>query len=164
MLIELNNIFNTDGAALQLDYTMTLSAYELNGTCPFQTPVSIVGQIRNNVGIVSLAAKASFTYSGCCDRCAEAVARDFTVHMDHLLVTHLNNEENDDYLVVDNGILDLDELALADILLALPSKILCQDDCQGLCPICGQNLNQSHCNCKKPVDPRLAALMQLLEE
>lgn len=164
MLIELNNIFNNDGETFQLDHKMCLTDYELDGGYPFQTPVSIVGQVTNKVGIVTLSSKARFTFHGVCDRCAEPLTHDFTIDMHHLLVTHLNDSDNDDYLVVEGGVLNLDELALTDILLALPSKMLCRDDCQGLCPICGQNLNESHCNCKKAVDPRLEALMQLLEE
>lgn len=164
MQIALNNLFNNEGESIQLDYTLSLATYELNGSFPFQTPVSVVGRVSNNVGIVALSAKASFTYHGACDRCAENFDRTFQVEMSHLLVTHLNDEDNDAYLVVEDGKLDMDELVLTDILLALPTKLLCKSDCQGLCPICGQNLNQRHCDCKKPVDPRLEALMQLLEE
>lgn len=164
MLIELNNIFNNDGSCVQLNYQMSLTDYELNGVFPFQSPVCVVGSVANKAGIVTLKAEASFTYSGNCDRCAEPFCRDYRVKMEHTLALHLENEENDAFLLVENGVLDVDELALSDILLALPTKMLCEEDCKGLCPFCGQNLNQSHCNCKKPVDPRLEALMQLLEE
>lgn len=57
---------------------------------------------------------------------------------------------------------DLDELLREDILLSLPTKVLCKSDCKGLCPMCGADLNNGPCGCKKPVDPRLAVLQDLL--
>lgn len=164
MLIELNNIFNNDGECFKFDYTMDLSSYDLNGQHPFASPVSIVGKVFNNVGVVKLEANASFRYVGICDRCADDITKDFVVPIEHFLVQSLNNEDNDDYIIVPDMKLDLDELVLTDMLLSLPSKNLCSDDCKGLCSMCGQNLNHGHCNCKKDVDPRLASLLQLLEE
>jgi uncharacterized protein len=49
-------------------------------------------------------------------------------------------------------------------LLELDTKNLCSDDCRGLCPGCGVNLNEGQCRCKKEIDPRLAKLAQLLEQ
>jgi uncharacterized protein len=50
------------------------------------------------------------------------------------------------------------------VLLELPYKSLCREDCRGLCPLCGKNLNEGLCGCnRKSVDPRLAILGQLLE-
>jgi uncharacterized protein len=60
--------------------------------------------------------------------------------------------------------LDLDQLVEEDVNLAIPSKYLCNPDCKGLCSICGKNLNENQCDCKAPVDPRMAVLLQLLDE
>jgi uncharacterized protein len=58
--------------------------------------------------------------------------------------------------------IDLNELLREQFYLALPMKPLCQEDCQGLCPQCGTNLNTSTCACEPDsVDPRLAALKSL---
>ena len=64
----------------------------------------------------------------------------------------------------ENDAIDLNELMREQFYLALPMKPLCQDDCRGLCPQCGTNLNTGTCNCA-PVweDPRLAALKNLLK-
>jgi uncharacterized protein len=51
-----------------------------------------------------------------------------------------------------------------EIMLEMPSRTLCKDDCLGLCQKCGKNLNEGDCNCdKKEVDPRLAILKTLLK-
>ena len=53
----------------------------------------------------------------------------------------------------------------ADVLLSLPIKWVCREECRGLCPKCGANLNQGDCGCTfREEDPRLAALRKLLEE
>ena len=55
---------------------------------------------------------------------------------------------NDEYVVTEGDSLDLDELVIQDILLQLPSKMLCKEDCKGLCSVCGTDLNFNECNCK----------------
>ena len=49
------------------------------------------------------------------------------------------------------------------VLVNWPMKVLCKEDCKGVCQFCGANLNEGQCSCKKPVDPRLEALKQLLD-
>jgi uncharacterized protein len=58
--------------------------------------------------------------------------------------------------------IDLDPIVKEQVLLALPVSVLCKDECQGLCPQCGQNLNEAECGCeRKVVDPRLAVLKSI---
>lgn len=66
--------------------------------------------------------------------------------------------------LLDNGTVDLSELARETFILNMPSKTLCREDCRGLCSGCGVNLNYEKCRCKKEVDPRLAALAKILEQ
>jgi uncharacterized protein len=58
--------------------------------------------------------------------------------------------------------IDLNELLREQFYLALPMKPLCREDCQGLCPQCGTNLNAGTCDCASEwIDPRLAALKNI---
>ena len=58
----------------------------------------------------------------------------------------------------------LDDLVRDTLLVAEPLRELCKSDCKGLCPVCGQNLNEGQCDCDTFVpDPRLAALESLLK-
>ena len=62
----------------------------------------------------------------------------------------------------ENEEIDLGHLMREQFCLSLPMKPLCQQDCRGLCPVCGTNLNRSGCDCKREwEDPRLAALRKL---
>ena len=59
----------------------------------------------------------------------------------------------------DGRTIDLDPIVKEQVLLALPVSVVCKDECKGLCPQCGQDLNEAECGCeRKVVDPRLAVL------
>jgi len=163
MFIELEPIFNNEGSRFAFDYELDLSAYEFGICRPFLKPVRVYGEIGNFTGIVKIRAKALVKMQTECDRCACDIEKLITVPVEHILVTHLNDEENDDFLLIDNLRFELDPLAIEDIFLALPAKILCKSDCKGLCSNCGENLNNGQCSCPKPIDPRLEALKQLLD-
>ena len=99
-----------------------------------------------------------------CCRCAEELELDMEVPVEHILVTELQNEETDEFIIVEDMKLDIERLTLEDIYFAMPSKVLCDDDCKGLCSKCGANLNEGPCECKKDIDPRFEALLGLLDE
>ena len=85
-------------------------------------------------------------------------------HIDLCIDHHGTNTDYADRLLLDDGAVDLSELARETFILNMPSKTLCREDCRGLCSGCGVNLNYEKCRCKKEVDPRLAALAKLLEQ
>jgi len=62
----------------------------------------------------------------------------------------------------DGKTIDLDPILREQLLLALPMQVVCREDCRGLCPVCGQDLNERACGCEpKVLDPRLAALKSI---
>lgn len=70
--------------------------------------------------------------------------------------------EDADEEVFDGKTIDLDPIVREQVLLALPMDVVCKDDCKGLCPMCGQNLNEKQCGCESTyVDPRFAALKDI---
>ena len=81
-----------------------------------------------------------------CDRCLKGFNREYEYKFEHILIQGANTD-NDEYIVCKDNTLDLNELAISDLLLQLPTKILCRDDCRGLCYVCGQDLNEGECNC-----------------
>ena len=106
------------------------------------------------------------TIHGICDRCAGEFHRKVEFPIDVCLVTELHNEENEDEWVfpLEGDSADLDDIVRTVFVLNLDSKLLCREDCKGLCPQCGKNLNDGPCGCRKELDPRFAALRQLLEK
>lgn len=160
MIVELKRIFEIVDESLDIEYSIDLSDYELFDDKPFITPVSVKGVVFNRAGIVTLNYSISFRLKLNCDRCFLQFERDFAYSFEQILVTSLNTD-NDEFIVVPDMELDLDPLILSDILLSLPSKLLCSEDCKGLCQKCGANLNQTSCLCKQTdIDPRLAKLSE----
>jgi uncharacterized protein len=83
---------------------------------------------------------------------------------EHVLVREAGGRADNDFILIPDSVLDLDEMAVADIILELPSKILCTPDCKGLCPRCGTNLNQTTCDCPtSEPDPGGGAACDLLD-
>lgn len=163
MVIELEYIFNNEGAALDFNFYIDLSAFSISGNKLFPKPFQVEGKAFNKTKIVRMKATAVSVMRTQCDRCAGDIEERIEVPVEHILVASLNDENNDDFILVDSFSLELDPLITEDIFLALPSRILCKNDCKGLCPYCGKNLNKGQCSCQKPVDPRLEALKQLLD-
>lgn len=162
--IELEPVFNNEGYSREVNFTLDMSDCYFNGGFPFNDSVVISGEVKNSTGIVSLVASAEFTLNLTCDRCASEFERTFSIPIEHVLVTELNDEDNDDFIVVDSFHYDVEPLVNEDILLSLPMKVLCREDCVGICHRCGKDLNDGPCDCGRDYDPRWDALQQLLED
>ena len=104
-----------------------------------------------------------------CDRCLAPRTTPMEVEFDTSFIPQVaasaetdNVELLPEHLVLatyEGDAVDLDELVREQIVLALPSRHLCREDCKGLCPKCGADLNAEHCSCDTTeVDPRWAAL------
>lgn len=162
--VELEPVFNNEGAVLPLDFEIDMKDTEYDAIRPFVNPVHVRGKIVNSIGIVSLVAEAEFTLNLTCDRCAAPFSRDFSVPLEHILVTETNDENNDDFIIIDSFHYDLEPLVTEDIILSLPTKILCKEDCLGICHRCGKDLNNGPCDCGREYDPRWDVLLNLTQE
>ena len=164
MLLDLKDIFVSDGASKDVSYTLSMSEVEVMGERPFSSPVQIQAHVENKAGMVTLTIDTDFVYQTTCSRCLVPIERRFDYHFSHKIIENLEEDFNDDYIEAPDLTLDLDELVSSDILLELPARFLCKEDCQGLCQKCGHNLNLGECGCDKTeVDPRLEALKELLK-
>ncbi len=163
MVIQLEQFFNLEGNHKEYEYSF-MPELLISDDFISATAIEFSGEISNTAGLVNLKGKASFTAEIVCSRCAENFSRKFEIDIEHQLVNELNDDDNDMFLLVENMQLDLDALICEDIVLSLPYTFLCKDDCKGICVKCGKNLNEGLCDCKKDVDPRLSALLQLLDE
>jgi len=164
MRLEVKRIIHTPGGRIDFDERQDLSDVDFGGVCPAVRPVSVVGQVRNSAGMLRLQMDLDTVLSCVCDRCGTRFDKPFHVTAEHLLAETLESEEDDDILLLDDGAVDLDALAREEFILGMDTKTLCREDCKGLCPGCGANLNNEACRCKKAIDPRWSALGALLEE
>ena len=164
MKLDLKRFAQEPGAVLPFDLLLDLSEVEWNGQRPFTHEIHVEGRVRNMAGAMLLNARLSGILSLVCDRCAKPFEREKTVEYETLLAFELANGESDDIVLLNgDGELELDELMREVFLLEMDTKNLCSQDCKGLCPGCGVDLNVEACRCKKEIDPRWAKLAQLIE-
>jgi uncharacterized protein len=103
-----------------------------------------------------------------CGRCLEEVLTHLHFDIDKVLDikdgTAVDEEmEETDYLI--GFELDVDQLVYAEILVNWPMRVLCKDDCKGICKVCGMNLNSGACNCQRTeLDPRMAAIQDIFKQ
>lgn len=166
MLLGLSKIIDCPGQSIPFSVSVDLSDLCYGVSYPVSEPVLAQGTVRNTAGVLMMEGQVRTTIHGICDRCAGSFDREVTFPIDVVLVTELANEENEDEWVfpLDGDSADLDDIVRTVFVLNLDSKLLCKEDCKGLCPKCGKNLNDGPCNCQKELDPRFAALKQLLEK
>ena len=166
MLLGLSKIMDTPGATIPFSTRVDLSDLQYGNSFPVTEPVTAEGQVRNTAGVLVMTGCIQTTIHGTCDRCAAAFDREIEFPIDVVLVTELANEENEDEWVFDlNGdSADLEDIVRTVFVLNMDSQLLCKPDCKGICGGCGRNLNHESCTCQKEIDPRLAALQQLLNK
>lgn len=164
MLFELKSVFLNDGEEKQVNYKLDISDIDIDGVFPFTTPLNVTATAKNRASLVVLTLAVSFGYTRSCDRCCEEFTREMNYTFKHCLVQQLAEDENDDYIETPDFKLELDEIVTSDVLLSLPQKNLCKEDCKGLCQVCGHNLNNGDCGCdKRQIDPRLEILKQFMD-
>ena len=164
MLENLKEIFENESSVLDISRSIPSGSNVLWSDHPFFDGLKVTGAIKNRAGMVELMADAFFKTSLKCDRCLEEVVQDHKMHFEHTLSANAAADVWSDLIEAENFCLDINALLVADISLELPTKVLCSEDCEGLCLACGTNLNHEMCKCdKRQLDPRLEALRKLLD-
>ena len=126
-------------------------------------PVSVSGRICNMSGYVEVSGDVAAEYSTVCARCAEPINGVFRTEF--VRTASEERDEDDEYLLISDDCVDLSVPVIEQLLADFPSKLLCRDDCRGLCPKCGKNLNDGDCGCSRTeADPRLEALRRLIKK
>lgn len=145
--------------------------HEISAVAPL---VGRVRLVRTNRGIF-LDGRMETTVRLSCVRCLEdylapmplVIREEFlpTIDVNTGAPVSLPEDKEEHFTIDGNHMLDLTEVVRQYILMTLPMQPLCRIDCAGLCPTCGQNLNQVSCTCQPvPSDGRLAVLGELLRE
>ncbi len=116
---------------------------------------------RNKEGIL-IQGRLHVGVTGECYRCLDTVQQELVIDIEELYTYPVT--AGVEFCIHEDGILDLAPLLRAEVLISTSRGQLCRDDCRGLCPECGTNLNHTTCTCaEEDIDPRLAQLRQLLD-
>jgi uncharacterized protein len=159
---------------LKFDYELTLNAsedtYIFFSGVGFPSPMKVSGEITNTAGYMRMTLTTSVEYVAQCARCLSPVSGEFTLDLEKTvaprnLLGDLDEDKLDEFAIVEDGFLDMDEQLKEQLEMEFPSRFLCKDDCAGLCQRCGKNLNDGKCSCPDhEMDPRLAPLQAILDK
>ena len=168
MLIDLRNLLSgakddmTVSAPLEMEtFRTALAEYPVMEKQPVELVLTRTGKDKLHIsgnGFVALEIP--------CDRCLEPVRTEMHFDIDKDIDMQktsgeIEDEEEKDY--IDGYNLDVDKLVFGEILLLIPGKTLCKEDCKGLCLRCGANLNEGECGCdRESLDPRMSVFKDIL--
>lgn len=165
MELNLLPILNCEGRKLPIDVSLELESRKTDDF-RFLGPVKVQGQVVNVGGCMELDAQGAAEVELMCARCAEPFSQTISFPIEERLKKEdpfSEEEENPDVTVLEGSVIDLGELVYGSLFMSFPTKPLCREDCKGLCPVCGKNLNEGSCGCDdRPTDPRFDILDQLL--
>lgn len=162
--VDLGGLRLASGEGRRLDLALRLEPFELGGGVYAPDPEAVSARLdisRTTGQGYALRLRLAATLKGACMRCLEPAAASFNV--DAREVSQPGSGEDLDSPYVDRGVLDLAAWGRDALALILPRAILCREDCAGLCPICGTDLNQAgpdHHHDAEP-DPRWAKLSEI---
>ncbi len=166
MVIDVGPLLRGEVKKINIDYMLT--PMELPDVAA-ESDAHVTGTVTDNAGYMSLKLHAEFKYRGECARCLAPVSGVFSLDFERTAVTDgtlcAEDADEDEYIVIHGTELDADEPLGEELMLSFPTRLLCSDDCPGLCPKCGKPRRDGDCGCTdKEIDPRLAILATLFDK
>lgn len=147
MVINVRNALRSPGEAFKAEGRMEYQPLEFMGKLAFEGPVLFSGEICSNGEGVVLSGRAQAELRMNCNRCD----REFIMPVNAAVseMYYLEPAPGHERVLKDSQWLSLDEPVLKSILMEIPIRRLCSENCRGLCGICGGDLNQGECSCRR---------------
>ncbi len=170
MIIDISKVVKSINKEVSEEVSIELTSFESRlGDFPILQKSPVVLTITNQENkTLFIRGSVDVTLSIPCGRCLEEVPTQICFDIDKKLDINesvlLDDEmEENDYLI--GFELDVDKLVYAEILVNWPMRVLCKDDCEGICKVCGANLNKGDCGCQRTeLDPRMAAIQDIFSK
>ena len=173
MVLDVRPLLRGEVDHIDIDYCLTPDPID---DVVFDSDAHIFGKITDNAGYMRLVLTAEFSYKGQCARCLDEVSGHFKTDFERTVCDEgtLSDEKtkadeddvySDGYAIIHDGMLDIDAELREELVLSFPSRLLCSEECEGLCSMCGKPKRDGDCGCrKKEIDPRLSVLATLLHK
>ena len=171
MLIDLNEVLKNDGRIMSVEAEFTEKIFSSKlGDFPIiaSEPVSLKIMNKGNRKL-TITGNTKIIVAIPCDRCLEDVNQILDLHFEKDADMNQTDEERrialDEQNYIEGYNLDVDKLVCSEILVSWPSKVLCKEDCKGICSVCGTNLNLGTCDCgPTDLDPRMAKIQEIFSK
>lgn len=174
MVLNISSLLSGEKNRLDIDYMLSVSTDDVGNAVnlagvTFPTPARVTGVITDNAGYMRLSLSATLPYKTVCARCACDVEGEFEIEFERTVVpagmVEDAEEKEEDFVVAENGMLDIDEQLSEVLMLDFPTRVLCKEDCKGLCQKCGKDLNEGECGCPtKELNPAFAKILSMFDE
>lgn len=167
MTIDISDILINTGRTKQYTvnyeasiYSYRMGDYDVISSEPFVIEVS--SPVKNKLHIQG---RGEVVLAIPCSRCLKEVNTIINLDIDEDVIIDSEEEDDEEQCFVTSHFLDVDKMLYLEIMLNIPVKILCKDDCKGICTVCGSNLNDGECGCDRFVpDPRMSAINDIFEK
>jgi len=159
MKFNISEILKVDGATLEIESSELFEGLKsLDGEYEFNMPVSFKGRLINESGRLKLDGRLTADYTVKCCRCLKEMKKKLDIGIDEVFVNKDTQTDAEEY-VYEGNYVEIDKALIDNIVLSLPMKQLCSEDCRGFCPTCGSNLNEKECQCKDDyINPQMEVL------
>lgn len=171
MLINLTELFSADGKEKTCTPEIEMDVFQApDGDLRISSKEPVVLRLKHMGGRkILLEGRAVLSLSIPCSRCLEPVDVSFKLEICQELDMDKSEKERaedlDEQPYVSGYDLDVDQLIGNELLLNLPMKVLCRDDCKGICNRCGMNLNRGNCSCERSLpDPRMSVIQDIFQQ
>lgn len=171
MLINLTELFTRDGKEADYTVDVEMDRFALpEGECSLTDKKPAVLHFVNlGNRTLRLDGHVEFALMMPCSRCLEPVKVPFSLTLERLFDMKKSSEERarelDEQLYLQGYNLDVDQLVRDELLPNLPMKVLCKEDCKGICNRCGANLNVQTCDCdRSSLDPRMSVIQDIFKQ
>ena len=167
MLVNLSDVLTSEGKVETVTVPLEMTSFKSRLGEFLITQKSPAAFTFTNIGVdkAKVEGSAEIKFETRCDRCLTEVPTVLNLEFDRVVTspgTATEDEEDDEIGFMEGYQFDVEAFVYHEIMLNWPVKILCQDECKGVCPVCGQNLNKKDCGCDTFVpDPRMAAIKDI---
>ena len=164
MMIEMGYLFNRKGSSLPVELVETIdNVKDYPDVVEFVEPVRIEGTLKNEDDVFVLDAVGKTTVLMECSSCLAPVRKELSFEIKERFAHTGRDDEETETFTGDQ--IDLADFVKRGIIGELPMKVVCREDCKGLCPICGKDLNDGDCGCDRTIrDPRFESLRALFND
>ncbi len=166
MKIDISDLISKKCDKIYVDENVNInSIYRGDEEIRLIKPITVKGHLyRADQSILFSGSFDTVIQTECC-RCLEEFSTDISFSFDEIVFGETQEESNDIIADLDDNLLELEGFMEKLLILKLPMKFLCDNECKGLCSQCGTNLNNSECSCEKEdIDIRLIKLRELLKQ
>jgi uncharacterized protein len=173
MLVNLSDVFSSEGLKVSTTVELEMTSFQSrmgDFLITRKTPITL--HFANiGVGKARVEAEVKLVFDTFCDRCLTEVPTVLTLLSEREIAspdmtsdspTDQEGDREDELDYMEGYQLNVETFVHNEILLNWPMKILCKENCKGICKVCGQNLNEKECGCDTFVpDPRFAAIQDI---